>query len=68
MFEKLEHRQRLYPPTETLAMFMAQAINADRSCQHAVNEWVVIRQSAGLGAVSTNTSAYCRARQRLPTI
>lgn len=71
MFEKLEslqpeHRQRLYPPTETLAMFMAQAINADRSCQHAVNEWVVIRQAAGLGTVSTNTSAYCRARQRLP--
>jgi hypothetical protein len=49
MFEKLEslqphHRQHLYPPTETLAMFIAQAINADRSCQHALNEWVVIRQ------------------------
>lgn len=26
------HRERLLPPTETLAMFMAQALNADRSC------------------------------------
>ena len=48
-------------------MFMAQALNADRSCQHAVDEWFMSRQVAGLVAVSTNTGAYCRARQRLPT-
>ena len=27
-----EHRERLYPPTETLSMFLAQALNEDRSC------------------------------------
>jgi hypothetical protein len=26
------HRERLLPPTETLAMFLAQALSADRSC------------------------------------
>jgi hypothetical protein len=32
-----EHRERLYPPTVTLAMFLQQALAADASCQHAVN-------------------------------
>ena len=33
-----EHRERLFPPTETLSMFMAQTMKADRSCQSIVNE------------------------------
>jgi len=33
-----EHRERLYPPTETLSMFLAQTLNEDRSCQKAVND------------------------------
>ena len=72
MFEKIEsllpeYRERLYTPTDTLSMFLSQALNSDRSCQHAVDEWFMSRQAAGLSAVSTNTGAYCRARQRLPT-
>jgi hypothetical protein len=31
-----DHRERLFPPTETLSMFLAQALHADRSCQHIV--------------------------------
>lgn len=31
------HRERLYPPTVTLSMFMKQVLAADRSCQRAVN-------------------------------
>jgi hypothetical protein len=27
------HRERLLPPTETLAMFMAQTLNAEKRCQ-----------------------------------
>jgi hypothetical protein len=27
-----EHRERLYPPTVALSMFMRQALNADGSC------------------------------------
>lgn len=60
------HRERLLPPTETLAMFMAQALNADRSCQNAINEFSARRVTGGLRACSTSTAAYCRARQRLP--
>ncbi len=34
-----EHRERLYPPTVALSMFMRQALNADGSCQKAVKGW-----------------------------
>ena len=61
-----DHRERLFPPTETLSMFMAQALNADGSCQKAVNEAAVKRLAGGLPRCSTHTGAYCRARARLP--
>jgi hypothetical protein len=32
------HRERLYPPTETLSMFLTQAMSADRSCQNIANQ------------------------------
>ena len=61
-----EHRERLFPPTETLSMFLGQALSADRSCQQAVDEVAVKRLSGGLPVCSTHTGAYCKARQRLP--
>jgi hypothetical protein len=60
------HRERLYPPTETLSMFLAQAMSADRSCQNIVNQAAVQRLAGGLPVGSTSTGAYCQARQRLP--
>jgi len=60
------HRERLYPPTVTLSMFMNQALQADGSCQNAVNGWAAQRAADGLRAMSVRTGAYCRARQRLP--
>lgn len=71
LFDQVEsllpaHRERLFPPTETLSMFLAQALSADRSCQNAVNEAAVKRWAAGLAPCSTHTGAYCHARQRLP--
>ena len=60
------HRERLYPPTETLSMFLAQALSADRSCQNIVNQSAVQRLAGGLPVGSTGTGAYCLARQRLP--
>ena len=62
-----EHRERQFPPTETLSMFIAQALNKDGSCQKAVNDWAVSRVVAGMKIPSTATGGYCRARQRLPT-
>lgn len=61
-----EHRERLFPPTETLSMFLGQALSADRSCQQAVDEAAVKRLRGGLPVCSTHTGAYCKARQRLP--
>lgn len=60
------HRERLFPPTETLSMFLAQALNDDRSCQAVVNTSATQRVAGGLPRCSTRTGAYCRARARLP--
>ena len=60
------HRERLYPPTETLSMFLSQAMSADRSCQNIVNQAAVQRLVGGLRTGSTYTGGYCRARQRIP--
>jgi hypothetical protein len=61
-----EHRERLYPPTVALSMFMRQTLEADGSCQKAVNGWAAQRAADGLSACSVRTGAYCKARQRLP--
>ncbi len=61
-----EHRERLYPPTVALSMFMRQVLDADHSCQKAVNGWAGQRVADGLKAMSVRTGGYCKARQRLP--
>jgi len=61
-----EHRERLYPPTVTLAMFLRQALSADGSCQRVVNAWAASRAAEGLRPQSVRTGGYCRARARLP--
>lgn len=60
------HRERLYPPTDTLSLFMAQSLNPDSACQQVVNQHAVDRTANGLKPCSTHTGAYCKARQRLP--
>lgn len=60
------HRERRFPPTETLSMFLAQAMHADRSCQNIVNEMALNRAFYGMSPGSSNTGSYCKARQRLP--
>ena len=61
-----KHRERQFPPTLTLAMFLGQIMSADGSCQNAVNEAIVARLLVGMNPGSVNTSGYCQARQRLP--
>ena len=61
-----EHRERFYPPTVTLSLFMTQVLSSDGSCQNAVNGYVVGRVFNGLEPCSTGTGAYCKARQNLP--
>src|SRR5690606_25544077 len=59
-------RERLYPPTDVLSMFLAQAMTADRSCQNIVNQTAIQRIAGRLSPISTPTGGYCRARKRLP--
>ena len=61
-----KYRERKYPPTETLSMFLSQAMSADRSCQNIVNIKALQGSICGLNNVSTQTGSYCKARKRLP--
>lgn len=61
-----EYRERKYPPTMTLAMFLGQVLSADGSCQNAVNEAVVNQLLRGLEPGGANTGSYSDARKRLP--
>lgn len=61
-----KHRERHYPPTETLSLFLGQVMSADGSCQEVVNEANINRVFAGLSPLSSSTGGYCSARQRLP--
>ena len=61
-----EHRERRYPPTVTLSMFLGQVMSADGSCQQAVNDAHVHRLLNGMTISSANTGGYCTARLRLP--
>lgn len=63
-----EHRERVYPPTVTLLMFLHQTLAADGSCQQALNSWAASQAAAGLSPHSVRTGAYCRARMRLPLL
>jgi hypothetical protein len=61
-----QYRERLYGPTETLALFLKQSLEADHCCQKAVNGWAAQRAAEGLEGQSIATGGYCRARKRLP--
>jgi hypothetical protein len=59
-------RQRVFTPWVTFWLFLFQVLDASRTCREAVRHaqaWWAIQQDATL---SSNTSAYCQARTRLP--
>ena len=71
LFERVEsllpdHRERTFPPTETLSLFLSQAVSEDRSCRNVVNQSTIARLIGGLPKCSTATGGYCKARARLP--
>jgi len=57
------HRERIYTPTKTLSIFLAQTLNEDRPCSKAVNDMLI--QAQFVNNTSANTAAYCKARKRL---
>jgi hypothetical protein len=62
----IDYRDRLYTPLVTLALFLSQCQDEDQSLQQAVLRLAAQRRLDGLSACSTDTAAYCPARQRLP--
>src|SRR4051794_19386533 len=58
--------ERIYTPLVTLALFLRQIVDADHSCQAAVEHLAAARIAQGLPPCSEDTGGYCKARQRLP--
>lgn len=61
-----EFRGRIYTPMITVWLFICQVLSKDHGCQHTVNRFNTFRVSKGLRRVATKTTAYCKARCRLP--
>lgn len=60
------HRNRVFPPLVTLSTFIQQVLTSEQSCQKAVDYVVAERVAQGQAPCSSDTGAYCRARDRLP--
>src|SRR5689334_19495244 len=57
---------RVYLPLVTLWIFLGQVLSADHSCRAAVARLIAHRAANGQRPCSSETSAYCQARKRLP--
>jgi len=64
--EHARFRDRLFNPAVTLWMFLSQVLDASHCCRHAVARFLAWRLSQRLAPCSADTSAYCKARGRLP--
>ncbi|MEM8780144.1 MAG: IS4 family transposase [Cyanobacteria bacterium P01_G01_bin.49] len=63
---KIKYRCRIFDPIVTLWAFLSQVLDADKSCHNAVSRIISYLVGEGVEIPSTDTSAYCQARQRLP--
>ena len=64
--EQVCFRERLFSPAVTLWMFLSQVLDACHCCRQAVARFLAWRLGQGLAPCSADTSAYCKARGRLP--
>jgi hypothetical protein len=62
----IKYRKRIYHPIVIVWSFIFQVLNPDRSCQNAVSKIIAYMAEENLKTPSVNTSAYCKARKRLP--
>ena len=63
---KIRYKQRLFDPIVTLWTFLSQVLDTDKTCHNAVSKIIAYLAREGLEIPSTDTSAYCGARARLP--
>ena len=64
--EKVTFNESIYTPLATLCIFLSQVLDPDHSCRAAVARLIVWLVLAGRKPCSSDTGAYCEARQRLP--
>lgn len=63
---KIKYRRRLFDPFVTIWVFLSQVLDVDKSCHNAVSRVIAYLVDEGVEIPSTDTSAYCQARARLP--
>jgi hypothetical protein len=63
---KIKYRRRLFDPIVTLWAFLSQVLDADKSCHNAVSRIIAYLVNEKGEIPSTDPSAYCQARLRLP--
>jgi len=63
---KIKYHRRLFDPIVTLWAFLSQVLDTDKSCHNAVSKVIAYLVGQGVEIPSTDTSAYCQARSRLP--
>lgn len=64
--EAVSFRERLFSPLVTLSVFLSQLFDPDHSCRQAVARFLAWRLASGQSACSADSSAYGKARGRLP--
>ena len=60
------YRERIYPPLETLRLFVGQVLSPDRACQDVAGRRLSERLAQGQSRSTLGTASYCDARGRLP--
>ncbi len=63
---KIKYRCRVFDPFVTSWAFLSQVLDIDRSCHNAVSRIIAYLACEKVEIPSTNTSAYCQARSKLP--
>ncbi|WP_235595975.1 transposase domain-containing protein [Mastigocoleus testarum] len=63
---KIKYKKRLFDPFITLWAFLSQVLDTDKSCHNTVSKIIAYLTAEGVEIPSTDTSAYCQARSRLP--
>ncbi len=63
---KIKYKKRLFDPLITLWAFLSQVLDTDKTCHNAVSKIIAHLAQEQVEIPSTDTSAYCQARARLP--
>ncbi|MFW9259235.1 IS4 family transposase [Nostoc sp. CALU 546] len=63
---KIKYKKRLFDPLITLWAFLSQVLDTDKTCNNAVSKIIAHLAGEEVEVPSTDTSAYCQARARLP--